>query len=124
MASDLTCDVCNGESGGIFVGVASLTSGPMSVAFCNKCIAERAEPTFALDYLFIHVANGDINNLHPSVLEMRTWVDGGYVIFTDYVKRITPAMVDAELRGYEEAMRTTHEDSDHGQSEVDRREDD
>jgi hypothetical protein len=108
---ELTCDVCHGRSGGKFVGVAALTSGPMSVAFCDKCLMHNAEPTFALDYLFIFVANGDLSNLRPEVLEMETWVHGGYVKFAEYVKRITPEQVQQELQGWEATM-TSSDDSE------------
>jgi hypothetical protein len=102
--SNLSCDICMGNSGGKFVGVFALTSGPMSVAYCDKCASQGAEPSFAFDYLYIHVANGKIENLRSEVLEMVTWVDGAYIKFRDYIKRITPEQIEKELRDYNDAI--------------------
>jgi hypothetical protein len=82
----LRCEVCNGESGGTFVGVGALTTGPMSVAFCNRCLAEGAEPAFVFDYLLNDVAGGEVSRLHESVLALRAWINGQYVSFADWCK--------------------------------------
>lgn len=108
-AVDLTCDVCMNESGGTFVGVASLSSGPMSVAFCNNCLREGAEPAFAMEYLFVFVAGGDLEKLRPEVHEgLATWADGRYMTLKEYVQRITPDEVKRQLNGYEQALRRTN----------------
>lgn len=107
------CDVCNGESGGSFVGVAALSTGPCSIAFCDRCLRIGAEPAWALDYLFIHVAGGDIDKLHPSTHNaLLTWVDGKYETFEDYVARITPEMVKKELEEYDRIVAGSADSSD------------
>lgn len=91
--TEATCDICRGESGGSYVGVASIPGAPMSIAWCNKCIGMDAAPTFIFDHDFIFVAGGDVSKLVEWATHRVTWVDGHYVPFLEYVKRITPEMV-------------------------------
>jgi hypothetical protein len=104
MTIENNCDVCQGESGGEYVGVASIPGAPMSIAWCNKCLAIDAVPWFILKHDFIYVAAGHLENLAEWALARCTWVDGHYVPFTEYVKRFTPEEVERELKAYEEAM--------------------
>lgn len=55
MAGD-KCDVC----GGIAIGVAASTCGPVSFAYCRKCVGAGAEPYGALvAYLSMAVNRGE-----------------------------------------------------------------
>jgi hypothetical protein len=104
-AKDLTCEVCMGESGGKFVGVASIPGVPMSIAWCDSCLKHDCAPSFVFDHDFLFVANGNLDALHPWALERETWVDGKYVTFADYVKKFTPADVEKAHAEYEAACR-------------------
>lgn len=103
----LTCDVCNGESGGTFVGVASVPGAPVSIAWCNQCLTRNCAPSWIFDHDFIFVAGGDATRLAEWALARETWADGRYLSFTEYVTRISPADVQRELTGDDEVMRAT-----------------
>jgi hypothetical protein len=69
MTIENNCDVCQGESGGEYVGVASIPGAPMSIAWCNKCLAIDAVPWFILKHDFIYVAAGHLENLAEWALD-------------------------------------------------------
>jgi len=97
------CDVCNNESCDKDVGVASIPGVPMSIMWGNKCLNNPLGiviPSFTVDYLFIFVALGHLENLIDEVKEYFTWADGKYIRFDEYVKRITPEQVEKELDEY------------------------
>lgn len=107
----LICEVCNGESGGTFVGVASITGMPMSIAWCSECLKRDSAPAFVFDYEFIFEAEGNIELLNSWVRARETWVDGHYITFDDYVTRITPDQVRKTLDDYESERRARNSES-------------
>jgi len=47
---DQQCDVCHSESpNGRYVGVAAVPAAPVSVAWCNNCLANNAVPRFVAE---------------------------------------------------------------------------
>lgn len=103
----LSCDVCHGESGGTFVGVASVPGAPVSIAWCSECLQRDSAPSWVFDHDFVYVAGGDVENLVDWARSRVTWADGGYIGFDEYVKRITPEDVAKQLAEYEQALRDT-----------------
>jgi hypothetical protein len=102
----MTCDVCNGESGGEFVGVAAIPGAPISIAWCRTCLAQNAVPTFIFDYDYVHVAGGDATRLNEWARSRTTWIDGAFVRFDDYIiTRWTPERVQAELDAYDQSRK-------------------
>ena len=87
------------------MGVASIPGAPMSIAWCDKCLALDTVPSFIFDHDFIFVAGGDVTRLVDWARQRSTWIDGKYIKFDEYVKRITSAEVDARLKAFEEAMK-------------------
>lgn len=82
----LTCDVCNGESGGTFVGVASVPGAPVSIAWCEVCLRrQNVVPSWILEHDWDYVAARDLSQLAEWAVERETWVDGRYVSFRDFV---------------------------------------
>lgn len=100
----MTCEVCNGESGGTFVGVASVPGAPLSIAWCSECLARDSAPDYVFKHDFIFVANGDVDGLAPWARQRVTWANGGYIVFDEYVKRFTPEDVKKEMDGYFQAL--------------------
>jgi hypothetical protein len=98
------CECCNDESGGTDVGVACIPCGPMSIMWCNNCLQHKpiVIPSFAVEYLYIFVAGGNLDNLADEVKEWYTWADGKYMPMNEYVKRITLEQVEKELKEYYE----------------------
>ena len=111
-ATDRTCDVCGNASGGTFVGVAAVPGAPLSIAWCDQCLARDAVPPYVFDHDFVFVANGDLRALHDWARDRVTWVDGRYVPFDEYVQRFTPEDVQRMQDEYEAACRARHEASD------------
>lgn len=103
------CDVCLGESGGTFVGVAAVPGAPVSIAWCSECLQRDTAPSWVFDHDFIYVAGGDLDNLVEWARQRRTWADGRYMSFEEYVKRWTPELVAQALVDYEAAMRAAPE---------------
>lgn len=99
------CEVCHGESGGTFVGVASIPGAPMSIAWCTECLARESAPAFVFDHDFVFVAGGDVTQLVDWARARVTWVDGRYVHFDEYVSRISPEDVARMQAEYEAARR-------------------
>lgn len=87
--TDGTCDICGRKA---FVAVASSCLGPVSLAHCEECLNNDAEPTWVLDST-IYATGG---NVHPAVEAINTYVDGKYVTFGDYKKNfyVDPDSVD------------------------------
>ena len=67
-AFDQKCDICGGESGGRYVGVASVPGAPVSIAWCSECLARDCAPTWIFDHDFVHVAGGTLRGLHARLL--------------------------------------------------------
>lgn len=104
----MICDCCNNESCTKSIGVASIPGVPMSILWGDKCINFPdgiVIPDFACEYFFIHVANGNLDNLIDEIKEYYTWTDKQYMKFTEFVKRITPEQVKKEIEEYENGER-------------------
>lgn len=101
--ADQKCEVCGGESGGRPVGVAAVPGAPTSIAWCSECLARDCAPRWIFDHDFVHVAGGDVEALNEWARSRQTWVDGRYVTFDEYVKRITPEMVATQIAEFEAA---------------------
>jgi hypothetical protein len=76
------CEICNNESGGIDVGVASIPGVPCSIEWCSECLKQNAAPVWVFEHDFIFVAEGNLENLAPWARERVTWCDGKYVPFS------------------------------------------
>lgn len=106
MTADIqTCDICNNESGGTFVGVAAVPGAPVSVAWCSECLKRDCAPSFVFDHDWLYVAGGDPEVLNEWAMQRVTWAEGRYMAFTEYVKRFTPEDVAKAVAEYEAAMR-------------------
>jgi hypothetical protein len=92
------CEICNGESGGIDIGVASIPGVPMSIMWCDECLKRDCAPSFVFEHDFIFVAEGNLDALNEWSKQRETWADGRYASFTEYVQRITPDEVARRLR--------------------------
>lgn len=101
------CDVCNNESCDRDIGVAAIPGVPMSIMWGNKCLTREkvVVPDYTCRYFFIYGGRGDINKLVDEVRQYWTWADGKYMTLPEYCKRITPEMVEKELKAYDDAMR-------------------
>lgn len=98
----LRCGVCDNESSDRILGVAAIPGVPMSIAWCVLCLQKRnVVPAFVFEHDFIHVAGGDPSRLVDWARERETWADGRYMSFEEYVKRITPEMVQQQIAEYE-----------------------
>jgi hypothetical protein len=111
-AETLSCDVCNGESGGTFVGVAAVPGAPCSIAWCSECIKRDSAPVWIFEHDFIYVANGDLEALNEWARSRVTWVDGKYVGFEEFVKRITPEEVKKGWEDYIKACNSGWQDGE------------
>jgi hypothetical protein len=101
----MNCEVCKGESGGEFVGVAAIPGVPMSIGWCRSCLQHEAFPAFVFEHDFIFIAEGDLANLNEWGRSRVTWADGRYMGIEEYVKRITPEQVKKELAEYNKVVR-------------------
>ena len=99
----MTCEVCRNESGGTDVGVASIPGVPMSITWCSECLKRDCAPSFVLEHDFVFIAGGDLNALNDWAKQRETWADGRYMVFTEYVQRITPQEVERQLKEYDDA---------------------
>jgi hypothetical protein len=99
----MSCEICNNESGGTDVGVASIPGAPVSIMWCNECLKRDCAPMFVFDHDFIFVANGNLDALSDWAKQRETWADGRYVSFVEYVQRITPDEVKRQLDEYDKA---------------------
>jgi hypothetical protein len=111
-ATDLTCDICNNDSGGTFAGVAAVPGAPVSIAWCSECLARDTAPTWVFEHDFIFVAGGDATRLNDWARQRVTWADGRYMPFDEYVTRITPEMIATQQREFEERLRAAPPDED------------
>lgn len=98
----MSCEICQNESGGTDVGVASIPGVPMSIMWCDECLKRDCAPAFVFEHDFVFVANGNLDALNDWSKQRETWADGRYVSFTEYVQRITPAEVARQLAEYEQ----------------------
>jgi hypothetical protein len=75
------CDVCNGESGGTYVGVACSALGAVSFAHCDRCATADAESVGMLRGVVEDA--GGLHNLMHWVGSLTTWYNGTYVRLED-----------------------------------------
>ena len=106
------CEVCNGESGGVEVGVASIPGAPMSISWCSECLNHDAFPSFVFDHDYIFVARGDLTALNEWARQRVTWSDGKYIGFEEYIKRITPEQIQKENEEYQKHTAQVDEGKD------------
>ena len=71
---DLICEVCKENPA---KGVASSSCGPISVAYCDRCLSYNAEPYWLIANTLECI--GGIQNLAPWAQHWNTWKDGRYV---------------------------------------------
>ena len=86
------CDCCG--RGGRVVVVAASCIGPMSMAYCEECIRENAEPEWGFHYLYDHVATRG-EGLDEFIMTLQTYRAGeGYIFWDQWVEwRRDPARV-------------------------------
>lgn len=97
----MPCEICNNESGGTDVGVASIPGVPMSIMWCSECIKRDCAPSFVFDHDYIFTAHGDLNVLNDWSKQRETWADGRYMNFVEYVQRISPEEVARQTAEYD-----------------------
>lgn len=101
-AATQTCDCCNGESGGTFVGVASVPGAAVTIAWCDRCLKENATPFFAAEY-FVLMVDGHIEELIEDVHQQTVWRDGRYMPFPEFAATVTPERIRQFWKDYAEA---------------------
>lgn len=106
----LLCEVCHGESGGEFRGVASIPGAPMSIAWCSECLKRDTAPAFVFEHDFIFVAGGNLDNLVEWAKQRETWADGRYMGFEEYVQRISPEDMQKAFDRYADALEAAQAD--------------
>ena len=74
------CECCGVND---IIGVASSTLGSVSHGYCQECLNRCAEPAYMLDYT-IDSCNGIDNIREDIIARITTFVDGGYISFTEY----------------------------------------
>lgn len=99
----MACEICNNESGGTDVGVASIPGAPVSIMWCGECLKRDCAPTFVFEHDFIFVAGGNLDVLNDWAKQRETWANGRYISFVEYVQRITPEEVRRQLDEYDKA---------------------
>lgn len=81
--SQYKCECCNTNES---IGVVASSLGPVSNGCCQECINRYAEPAYMLDYTINSC--GGIDNIDEDIVNyVTTFVDGGYVSFTDYAAK-------------------------------------
>lgn len=76
------CDVCERERE---TRVAASPFGPISFAYCQECIQKPAEPLLTFNYLYENVSSDQGRDLHESINNWFTWLNGQYLSWPDYV---------------------------------------
>lgn len=97
----MSCEICKNESGGNDVGVASVPGVPVSIMWCDECLKRDCAPSFVFEHDFIFVAGGNLEALNEWAKGRETWADGRYMLFTEYVQRVTLEEVERQLKEYE-----------------------
>ena len=67
--------------------VYAMSCSPFSFAVCNRCSKEGAEPVVIFRY-FLECVKGDVSKLEKldePVMDLKTWKDGGYITFRDWL---------------------------------------
>ena len=96
-ALDQTCEVCKGESGGEYVGVAAIPGHPVSVSWCRSCLREDATPAFIAEYVLFDLGGGSLDGLAPWVFEQKVWHEGKYLPFREWAATFTPEQIAEAL---------------------------
>lgn len=77
------CECCGVND---IIGVASSPLGPVSHGYCQECVQRYAEPAYMLDYTLDSC--GGIENIREDIVtRITTFVEGGYISFTDYAAK-------------------------------------
>jgi len=77
------CDVCHGESGGTFAGVAAVPGVPMSIGWCASCIVQNATPQMVVCGMYVEL--GGAEEMADWFTSQNTWVDGRYMLVSEYI---------------------------------------
>lgn len=87
MTSALTCNCCNENEA---VGVASSSLGPVSFAYCRRCLDEDADCEVMFQVM-ADMVNGDDTGLADYVKRMKTFKNGSYITWSDWLKTYEPS---------------------------------
>ena len=60
--------------------------GPMSFMCCDECNKVPTEPEWIFEYLYRHVAVGNIEAVRPETKNYRTYKDGNYILLSEWWK--------------------------------------
>lgn len=82
------CQVCDDQSGGVFVGVASLPGVAMSVGWCRNCLDSNAVPPWVAQHWLEDAGGGDIDALADWVFEMTVWHGGRYQPVREFITTV------------------------------------
>lgn len=103
------CEVCRGESGGTFKGVASIPGVPMSIGWCDSCLTQNAVPRWVVHSQYAMVGG----ELADWFTEQTTWVDGAYQVVRNYIAA-NKERLDAEAEDFMREMAEVYGDDDLG----------
>lgn len=98
-AVELKCDVCEGQSGGKYAGVACIPGHPCSIAWCVSCLTQNAFPQFIFDYEFIVMSKCKRNVLADWAQKRVTWFQNKYISYNDYTTEMSKERIK-ELKEY------------------------
>jgi hypothetical protein len=73
----LTCEVCKENEA---IGVASSCLGPMSNAYCKRCLEHQAEPLWMFECTLEEVGE----EVAEWVKQLTTYIDGTYVTWDEF----------------------------------------
>lgn len=94
----MSCGVCDGKSGGEYVGVASIPGVPMSIGWCRSCLDKNAIPAHIAEHDFILVGAGDLEQLAPWARARMVWHDDKYMTFDEFCGTIPREEVEREIK--------------------------
>jgi hypothetical protein len=82
-ATTLACDVCGGNSGGSYVGVACVPGVAMSAAWCDNCLFHYAVPPAVASHWIEDIG---LDHLAEWAAESKVWHDGSYITVREYAE--------------------------------------
>ena len=79
----MSCDCCGSSE---TVGLRCSGIGPMSFLCCEECNKMPTEPGWTFEYLYEHIAGGNIEAVRPEMKNYRTYKDKNYIVLSDWWK--------------------------------------
>lgn len=79
----MSCDCCGSSE---TVGLRCSGIGPMSFLCCDECNKMPTEPEWTFEYLYEHIAGGNIEAVRPEMKNYRTYKDKNYIVLSYWWK--------------------------------------